>query len=53
MILGIFILIVSVALALYGMNTNRYDACLYEIVGALFALGFLLMCWDTLSASLR
>ena len=53
MILGLFILLVSGGLAFYAMNTNRCDAMLCEITCALFALGFLLICWDTVSASLR
>lgn len=53
MILGIFILIVSVGLAFYAMNNHRYDAILCEITCALFALGFFLICWDTVIASLR
>lgn len=53
MILGIFILFVAMALAIYGLHTNRYDVALYEATGALFALGFFLLCWDTVSTSLR
>ena len=53
MILGIFILFVAMALAIYGLHTNRYDVTLYEATGALFALGFFLLCWDTVSTSLR
>lgn len=53
MIIGLFILLVSGGLAFYAMKTHCCDAMLSEITCALFALGFLLICWDTVIASLR
>lgn len=46
MILGLYILIVSAALALYSMITGNFDKSLSIVIITLSVLGLLLICFE-------
>jgi hypothetical protein len=49
MILGLYILIVSAALALYSMITGNFDKSLSIVIIALSVLGLLFICFYAVS----
>lgn len=51
--LGVFILFVTMLLSMHAMYKHVYNAEFYIITAALFSLGFFIICWDCVAASLR